>query len=102
MIDIKALRDDPERFKNGVRLKRADVNIDELLAIDTRRRELTGAVEVKRAEQNKFSKEMGPELGRLKGQLKSASVSRQPFYPLLTRRAPILKGSRSAAMLHGM
>ena len=32
MIDIKALRDDPERFKNGVRLKRADVNIDELLA----------------------------------------------------------------------
>ena len=41
MIDIKALRDDPERFKNGVRLKRADVNIDELLAIDTRRRELS-------------------------------------------------------------
>ncbi len=73
MIDIKALRDDPERFKNGVRLKRADVDIDELLAIDARRRELTGAVEVKRAEQNKFSKETGPELGRLKGQLKSAT-----------------------------
>ena len=73
MIDIKALRDDPERFRTGVRLKRADVDIDALLAIDTRRRELTGAVEVKRAEQNKFSKEMGPELGRLKGQLKSAT-----------------------------
>jgi seryl-tRNA synthetase len=72
MIDIKALREDPERFRKGVRLKRADADVDGLLAIDAHRRELIAKIETLRAEQNRFSKEAGPELGKLKGQLKSA------------------------------
>jgi seryl-tRNA synthetase len=75
MIDLKQLRENPDRFRQGAREKGIDVDIDRLLALDEKRRALLTEQESKKAEQNKLSKEIGPQIGKLKGQLKSASGS---------------------------
>jgi len=72
MIDLKALRHDPDRFIAGARDKAIQVDIPRLLALDEEIRELTAAKETLRAEQKKLAKEIGPEIGKLKGQLKAA------------------------------
>ncbi len=72
MIDIRALREDPARFREGARLKRIGVDIDRLLELDAAKRELGAKVENLRAEQKKLAKETGPQIGKLSGQLKKA------------------------------
>lgn len=72
MIDLRQLREHPDRFRDGCRKKRIDVDIDRLLALDAKRRELAGRVEQLRAEQNRLAKESGPEIGKLSAQLKKA------------------------------
>ncbi|MDG2200436.1 MAG: serine--tRNA ligase [Phycisphaerales bacterium] len=73
MIDLKALRDDPERFIDGARAKGSTVDIPLLLELDEQRRALLAEQEQLRSEQKKIGKEVGPQLGKLKGQLKAAS-----------------------------
>ncbi len=72
MIDLKALRDDPARFREGARLKNTDVDIDRLLELDARHRELSTRQQELRGEQNRLGKEMGPRIGQLMGRLKKA------------------------------
>jgi len=71
MIDVKALREDPDRFKRGARDKRIDVDVERLLRLDEERRQLMVEQESARSEQKRISREIGPEIGRLKGRLKS-------------------------------
>ncbi len=80
MIDLKQLREDPDRFRDGAAAKGVNVDIDELLTLDERRRSLLTELETRRAEQNRLSKEIGPQIGRLKGRLKSADAGeREPI-----------------------
>ena len=72
MIDIKAFREDPKRFRDGAAAKGMTVDFDRLTALDEQRRKLLADIETKRAEQNRISKEIGPQMGKIKGQLKSA------------------------------
>jgi len=72
MIDLKALRDDPARFQAGARAKGIEVDIERILELDGLRRAALTRQEQARADQKRISKEIGPEIGRLKGQLKSA------------------------------
>lgn len=72
MIDLKALRENPARFIEGARRKGVEVDIDRLIALDAERRDLMGKQEALRAEQKRLSKDTGPKLGKLMGQLKSA------------------------------
>ena len=72
MIDLKQLREDPERFKRGARDKGIDVDIDRLVKLDEQRRRLLAEQESKRAKQKKLSKEIGPEIGTAMGQLSDA------------------------------
>src|SRR5688572_32996406 len=74
MIDLKQLRADPKRFKDGARDKGVDVDIDRLLRLDEELRAITTDMEIRRAEQNKISKEIGPQIGKPKEQLKTAAV----------------------------
>lgn len=74
MIDLKQLRADPKRFKDGARDKGVDVDIDRLIRLDEELRAIKTEMEIRRAEQNKISKEIGPQIGKLKGQLKTATV----------------------------
>jgi seryl-tRNA synthetase len=52
MLDINFIRENVELVKEGAQKKRVDVDIDKLLEVDARRRELLASVEAKRAEQN--------------------------------------------------
>ena len=67
MIDLKALRDNPDHFIEGARAKGVDVDIPRLLELDTARREALARQESARAEQKRISKEIGPKIGKLKG-----------------------------------
>ncbi|MEE8705643.1 MAG: serine--tRNA ligase [Oscillospiraceae bacterium] len=60
MLDIKLIRENPDYVKKAIQKREMNLDnvIDEILALDEKRRELTGAVETKKAEQNAASKEI--------------------------------------------
>jgi seryl-tRNA synthetase len=69
MLDIKAVRDDPERFRTALARRNLGDAVDELLAVDERRRSLTARVDELRAEQNRASKAIGRAEGDEKKRL---------------------------------
>lgn len=78
MIDLKALRDNPQRFIDGSKAKNVAVDIPKLIELDEQRRSLQTQQESIRAAQNKLSKETGPKIGQLMGKLKGASEADKP------------------------
>ena len=72
MLDIRAIREDPERFRAGLARRNMGDAVDELLAADERRRSLTVRVEELRAEQNRASKQIGKAQGEEKQKLIAA------------------------------
>ncbi|MBI4261348.1 MAG: serine--tRNA ligase [Actinobacteria bacterium] len=92
MLDLKAIRDDPEAFRLGLARRGAAGELDGLLSLDERWRTLTVRVEELRAEQNRASREFGraspeerenriaslrsvsDELGRLEPELADAAA----------------------------
>jgi seryl-tRNA synthetase len=69
MLDIRAVRDDPERFRAALARRELAGAVDDLLAADERRRALTVQVDELRAEQNKASKAIGRAEGDEKQRL---------------------------------
>ena len=69
MLDIKAIRDDPEPFRKGLARRNLADAVDALLAADERRRALIGRVEALRTEQNQASKAIGGAQGDEKQRL---------------------------------
>jgi seryl-tRNA synthetase len=69
MLDLKAIREDPEYFRAGLGRRGFADAVDELLEVDARRRELTSKVEELRAEQNRASKRIGGAEGDEKQRL---------------------------------
>ena len=57
MLDIKFIRENPEKVKKGCQNKQVKVDIDQVLNLDKKRRELLQKIETLRAEQNKISKQ---------------------------------------------
>jgi len=85
VIDLKWLREEPELFRAGARKKRIPCDIDGLLALDARARELQRTVEELRARQNALGKQVAKatgdekarvlaELSELKGALKDSEA----------------------------
>jgi seryl-tRNA synthetase len=56
MLDINFIRDNAEVVKNACKNKNVNVNIDEVLALDKKKRELMTEMETLKAEQNKISR----------------------------------------------
>src|SRR5690606_11215214 len=77
MIDLRLLREDPQRFIDGARKKGVRVDIERILDLDRRRREAMTEQETLRAEQNRLAKEAGPKMGQLMAEGKKASAERQ-------------------------
>ena len=66
MIDIKLLRDDPERVRASQRARGADVDlVDRILAADEARRGSLAGFEQLRAQQKTVSKQVGAAMGKL-------------------------------------
>jgi seryl-tRNA synthetase len=59
MLDLKLLRSEPERVKAALARRGAGGEVDELLVLDARRRELLPVVEDAQAERNVASKRIG-------------------------------------------
>lgn len=68
MIDLKQLREHPDRFKAASVNKRIEVDIDQLLELDAHHRELVARQQALVAEKN----QIGKQIGQLAGQLKKA------------------------------
>lgn len=58
MIDIKLIRQNPEKVKKGAEKKGVKIDIDRILSVDKKRRETTTVLEKMLAEKNKASKQI--------------------------------------------
>ena len=65
MLDIRAVRENPQRVKDAMRSRNKDMDalVDEVLAIDEQRRAIMSACDSLRSEQNEASREI-PKLKR--------------------------------------
>jgi seryl-tRNA synthetase len=59
MLDLKLIRSDPERVKRALARRGAAEEVDALLALDSRRRELLPEIEGAQAERKTLSKQIG-------------------------------------------
>jgi seryl-tRNA synthetase len=60
MLDVSLFREEPDRVREALRLRQMDpAPVDQVIELDTRRREIIGQVEVLKAERNTVSKEIG-------------------------------------------
>jgi seryl-tRNA synthetase len=69
MIDLKDLRQNPDKYRKGAADKNYHVDIDELLSLDSELRTLMTRQQEITAEKNRI----GKQIGQLAGQLKKAS-----------------------------
>ena len=87
MLDIKAIRDDPEPFRAGLARRNLSEAVDALLAADEQRRTLTARVEELRAAQNRASKAIGGATGEEKqaliAEVAKVSAELKELEPLL-------------------
>jgi seryl-tRNA synthetase len=63
MLDLKLIRSDPERIKTALARRGAAEEVDRLLALDARRRQLLPSVENAQAERKALSKRIGEAKG---------------------------------------
>jgi len=71
VFDIKLIRDNPDKVKESLKKKRADLSlVDDALLLDKKRREIIGEVEKLKAENNKVS----GEIAKMKKEGKDASA----------------------------
>ena len=66
MIDLKDLRENPEKYRRAAQFKRVSVDIDKLLDLDAKNRELEQTRQKLTNEKNASGKEMGALAGKLK------------------------------------
>ncbi len=69
MLDIKFIRENKDVVAAGARKKRVEVDLDRLLALDDKRRELQSAIDRRRAEQNAASEAIAKAAGEEKERL---------------------------------
>jgi seryl-tRNA synthetase len=71
VLDLKALREDPELFRRGLARRSPELatDVDRVLELDAERRALTTEVESLRAEQNRASKAIGGAEGEERARL---------------------------------
>lgn len=78
MIDLKALREHPHRFRDGAAKKRIEVQFERLLRLDEEVRTATLSRENLRAEQRRLEKDAGPQIGKLKAAMGKAPEAEKP------------------------
>jgi seryl-tRNA synthetase len=59
MLDIKLIRSNPEKVKEALKKRKEKINLDEILKLDQKRRELLLEADVLKEKRNKVSEEIG-------------------------------------------
>ena len=70
MLDIKFIRQNPEKVKEGIVKKQANIDIDRVLELDEKKREYLQKIENMRSEQNKLGRENIAKARELKEEIK--------------------------------
>jgi seryl-tRNA synthetase len=73
MIDLKDLRDNPDKYRTAAKQKRIEVDIDRLLDLESQRR----ALDAKRQQLTAEKNAIGKQIGQLAGKLKSAPADQK-------------------------
>ncbi|HEX2938837.1 MAG TPA: serine--tRNA ligase [Ruminiclostridium sp.] len=58
MLDIKVIRNDPEKVKKAMRDRNKNIDIDAVIALDNKRRDMISATDMMKSEQNTDSKKI--------------------------------------------
>jgi seryl-tRNA synthetase len=96
MIDLKDLRENPDRYKLAAQRKRIDVDVDALIALDAQHRELLTRQQQITAEKNASGKQIGQLAGRLKKASDAEKAALQEEMKLLQARPAELKQQEQA------
>lgn len=75
MIDIKLIRENPEKFKEICKNKQINIDVDELLELDSKRRNLIQETENLKSKQNKLSKKDIEEAKKIKKEFKNLQTN---------------------------
>ncbi len=78
MIDLKQLRENPARFRDGAAKKGIEVQFDQILRLDEEHRAALTRREGFRAEQKKIEKDIGPQIGQIKATLGKSKDGSRP------------------------
>lgn len=78
MIDLKHLRENPQRYRDGAAHKNIEVQFEQLLRLDEEHRAAQTQRETLRAEQRRIEKDIGPKIGQLKGAISKATDADRP------------------------
>ncbi len=76
MLDIKYIRENLDTVKHAAVVKRVNVDLDQIMHLDDRRRELLQKVEAIRGEKNKASE----SIPKMKGEEKQALLDKMKSY----------------------
>jgi seryl-tRNA synthetase len=80
MLDIKFIRENPDKVKEGCKNKQVKVNIDKILELDKKKRKLQTELESMKAEQNKLSNARKIEKAKkLKSEIKNLAAKIEPI-----------------------
>ena len=98
-LDIRFIREHPDIIRRGAQAKNIAVDLDALLALDARRRQLHTQIQDLTTEQNRLSKQIGLLMGRLKAQKdpqKRAALEAEGDVASLRRQSAALKQQAAA------
>jgi len=70
MLDIKFIRQNPEKVKDGIAKKQAVVDVDKILSLDEEKRQLILKIESLRAEQKELGRDQIEKAQEIKSQVK--------------------------------
>ena len=96
MIDLKDLRNNPNRYRDAARHKRIEVDIDRLLELDEQHRGLLTQRQHLAAEKNQIGKQIGEMAGRLKKASNDDRTALQQSMQQLQARPSELKEEEQA------
>ncbi|MHB1768180.1 MAG: serine--tRNA ligase [Phycisphaerae bacterium] len=88
MLDMRFIRENPGVVRDGAQAKNIAVDLDGLLELDARSRALHQRVQELATEQNRINKEIGPLMGRLKGEKDSARRAELEAQAVALRERP--------------
>ena len=64
MLDVKLIRENPDKVRKGIKDKGFNIDIDHILEIDSKKRELDVKVQSLREERNKAAKAQDIDVGK--------------------------------------
>ncbi|TSC75192.1 MAG: seryl-tRNA synthetase [Parcubacteria group bacterium Gr01-1014_44] len=82
MLDIKFIRNNPEKVKEALEKRHVKADVDKILVLDERRRKITGDLDEARAGQNKRSKGGPKEPAELARLAEASGVAREELKKL--------------------